>query len=83
MTTPAEPRVSKVVSDFELRAARAELLLRLTPAAREPLQFAAGLYRVQARIASEIESANREEPLTGHLSEDVDRFRDRVSYLLR
>jgi formate dehydrogenase accessory protein FdhE len=59
------------------------LLLRQTPAAQEPLRFAAGLYRVQGRMAAEIEAADREEPLIGHLAEDADRFLDRISYLLR
>ena len=74
---------SKVAAEFERRAARAELLLRQAAAAEEPLRFAAGLYRVQGRIASDIEATDRDDPLTAHLQEDVDRFIDRASHLLR
>jgi formate dehydrogenase maturation protein FdhE len=62
---------SKVVSEFERRAARAELLLREAPVAGAPLRFAAGLYGVQGRIAGAIEAANSETPLTGHLDDDA------------
>ena len=46
----------------------------MTPAAEDPLRFAAGLYRVQGRIAAVIEAANRDTPLTGHLDDDAGRF---------
>jgi FdhE protein len=83
VTTPAAAKGSKVVSEFERRAARAELLLRSAPAAEEPLRFAAGLYRVQARMAAAIEAAHAPEPLTGHLDRDVERFLELVSSLAR
>jgi FdhE protein len=74
---------SKTASEFERRADRAELLLRGAPAAEAPLRFAAGLYRVQARVAAAIEEAEVEGPLTGHLDDDADRVLPRFSEVLR
>jgi formate dehydrogenase maturation protein FdhE len=74
---------SSAVSEFERRAARAEILAREAPAAEEPLRFAAGLYRVQGRMAGALEAAHREEPLTGHLDEDSDRLSDQIPSVLR
>jgi formate dehydrogenase accessory protein FdhE len=74
---------SKVVSEFERRAARAEFLARQTPAVEHPLLFAAGLYRVQARVAAAIETAHASDALTGHLDEDADRFVDKLSSIVR
>lgn len=62
------------MSEFERRAARAELLARETPSAREPLRFAAGLYRAEGRVAGAVEASHAEEPLTGRLDEDVERL---------
>ncbi len=83
MATLKRATTSKVVAEFERRAARAELLAPEATAAEEPLRFAAGLYRVQGRIAGAIEAAHRQDSLTGHLDEDVDRFLDHVSWILR
>jgi formate dehydrogenase maturation protein FdhE len=71
------------VSEFERRAARAESLAREAPAAEEPLLFAAGLYRVQGRMAGALEDRHAEEPLTGHLDQDAERFADQIPSLLR
>jgi formate dehydrogenase maturation protein FdhE len=65
---------SPAVSELERRAARAEGLARDTPAAEEPLRFAAGLYRVQARVAGGIAAAHALEPLTGRLEADLERL---------
>jgi hypothetical protein len=46
------------------------------------LRFAAGLYRVQSRIAAGIEAAYEEAPLTGHLDEDADRLLPRLSAVI-
>jgi FdhE protein len=73
---PAVPE-GLVESAFEKRAARPELLARDSVTAAEPLRFASGLYRVQARLATAIESLHAERPLSGRLDEDVDRFVDR------
>lgn len=74
MRTPAAASGPGVAAEFERRAARAESLRRTAPAAAEPLEFAAGLYRVQARVAAGLEAAHAGEPFSGHLDEDVDRF---------
>ena len=73
MTTSDSARASKTASEFERRATRAELVLHDVPES-EPLRFAAGLYRVQARVALAIEKENAEERFTGHLDEDADRL---------
>lgn len=74
---------SKTASEFERRAARAELLARGAAAAQEPLRFAAGLYRVQGRVAQGFEGAHAGEPLSGSLETDVDRFLDAIGSVLR
>jgi len=81
--TPAAARASRIVSEFNRRAARAELLLRDAPAAEAPLLFAAGLYRVQARVLAGIEAAHAEEPFTGRLDGDADRLLHAVSSVIR
>jgi formate dehydrogenase maturation protein FdhE len=62
----AEPR-----SLFETRAARAEGLADRSDAAREPLLFAAGLYRAQGRMAADLEAFQRTHALSGHLERDA------------
>jgi formate dehydrogenase maturation protein FdhE len=58
---------------FERRAARADALAAVTPAAEDPLRFAAGLYRAQGRVAAAVERLHAERPLSGVLEEDVAR----------
>jgi formate dehydrogenase accessory protein FdhE len=72
VTTPVRSR--NVAAAFEERAARAEALARVTPVAREPLRFATGLLRAQARVAAGLESAHRDPPLSGRLTRDVERM---------
>jgi FdhE protein len=81
--SPTATRASAVVSEFERRAARAESLLRIAPAAEEPLRFAAGLYRAQGRVTAAIEALHADRPLSGHLAEDAERFDDQVPVILR
>jgi FdhE protein len=76
-------RTTGVASEFERRAARAETLAAGAQAAEEPLRFAAGLYRAQARLAAFLGDAHADEALTGHLDRDVGRFLDRVPEILR
>ena len=57
-------------------------MIASAPAAEEPLRFAAGLYRVQARMAQAVERAHGERRLTGHLDDDADRLLDLVPPLL-
>jgi len=68
---------------FGKRAARADLLARDSVTAAEPLRFASGLYRVQGRLATAIESLHAERPLSGRLDADGDRLLDRGGDLLR
>ncbi|HEV8376114.1 MAG TPA: formate dehydrogenase accessory protein FdhE [Candidatus Polarisedimenticolia bacterium] len=82
MKSPAV-RESRTAAEFERRAARAELLSRQAPSCEGPLRFAAGLYRVQGPAAAAIEAANTDKPLSGHLDEDLARFFDQVSAILR
>ena len=77
------PSESRVAADFERRAARAELLSREKPGAAEPLTFAAGLYRAQARVVGSLQAAHTEDPLTGHLEEDAERLLPQASTLAR
>jgi len=63
---------SKVSGDFGHRALRAESLAADSPAAAEPLRFAAGLYRAQAWTVEALEGAHARRPLTGRLAEDAD-----------
>lgn len=81
MGNPAVPE--GVGTAFEKRAARAELLARGSVTAAEPLRFASGLYRVQGRLATAIESLHAERPLCGRLDEDAHRFVGRLVDLLR
>jgi len=81
--TPVAGSAREVASDFERRAARAEMLGRATPSIEEPLEFAAGLYRAQARLAGVLEALHADEPLSGHLDEDVDRFLDSTAIVVR
>jgi formate dehydrogenase maturation protein FdhE len=80
--SPAAPETS-LVSEFERRAARAELLVRQAPAAQDPLRFAAGLYRAQGRVSGALAAAHAHEPFTGHLDVDADRFLDQASSIVR
>ena len=83
MKSPAAPSITGVASEFDRRAARAELLAGRSPAAEEPLRFAAGLYRVQAAVASDLEASHADEPLTGHLPEDAERVAAAVPAVIR
>lgn len=70
-----------VEAAFALRAARAELLAAQSEPAREPLRFAAGLYRVQGRLATALPA--QDGPLSGRLPEDADRVGRGGGELLR
>ena len=72
-----------VEAAFERRAARAEALTREARTAVEPLRFAAGLYRVQGRLAATVESAHAGRPLCGRLETDLDSFQYGLAEALR
>ena len=59
------------------------MLAKGSESAREPLLFAAGLYRVQGRIAGGFESGHAEEPFHGRLAEDSERLTGSVAAVLR
>jgi FdhE protein len=83
VNSPAGASVPSVASALDRRAARAEVLSGDVTAARDPLRFAAGLYRAQARVADSIEIAHAQAPLTGHLDQDAERFLGAVPTILR
>jgi formate dehydrogenase maturation protein FdhE len=64
-------RTRMVAASFERRADRARILARDAVAAPEPLRFAAGLYRVQGRLAATLEAVHGRRGLTGRLTEDL------------
>lgn len=74
---------SAVETAFERRAERAQFLADKA-AGGEPLRFAAGLYRVQGRLAATLEvlPAGRRQ-LTGRLTEDLARLVEASGELLR
>lgn len=74
---------TEVASEFERRAVRAETLAGRFAAVEEPLRFAAGLYRAQGELAAFLRLSHTDDPLSGRLDEDVDRFLDRVPSILR
>jgi FdhE protein len=79
---PAVPE-GLVEAAFEKRAARADVLARDSATAAEPLRFASGLYRVQGRLATSLESLHAERPFSGRLDEDAERFVGHLADLLR
>lgn len=62
---------STLAAAFERRAERARLLAEEAVAAQEPLRFAAGLYRVQGRLATTMGAVHARRALTGRLTEDL------------
>jgi FdhE protein len=77
--SPAVRNAAPVASEFERRAARAELLAGQAETARELLRFAAGLYRAQGRLAEQLESAHAGSRLSGHLDQDLERFLEQTA----
>jgi formate dehydrogenase maturation protein FdhE len=70
-------------SAFDRRSHRAELLVKESESARDPLRFAAGLYQAQGRMAGELESSHASSPLTGSLANDAERLVRAAPRLLR
>ncbi len=77
------PTRSAVAAAFERRAERAESLAREALAAREPLRFAAGLLRVQGRLAAAIEARHARQALSGRLTADLAGLSESSGELLR
>ncbi len=59
------------------------MLAKESPSAEEPLRFAAGLYRVQARIAAALAAGHESTPLSGRLAEDSESVVSQASAILR
>ncbi len=83
MKSPVARSLSGVASEFERRAARAETLARIAGAPRDPLEFAAGLFRAQARVAAALEDLHADDPLSGRLAEDAERLGAQAAVVLR
>jgi formate dehydrogenase maturation protein FdhE len=82
VSRPGSPSPEEIAAAFERRAARAELLVRESEAAADPLRFAAELSRIQARMASALAAAHEDRPLSGRLEQDADRIVERQESLL-
>ena len=72
MTGAAE----RLKEKFEQRAARADALAETPSSGREPLRFAAGLFRAQGRAASEVLSEHERGALTGTLERLVQLYEE-------
>jgi formate dehydrogenase maturation protein FdhE len=68
---------------FEQRAARAEALAETPSSGVEPLRFAAGLFRAQARAASGVLEEHGRRPLSGTLEDDLPRVEGPLRSVLR
>ncbi|HTR03783.1 MAG TPA: formate dehydrogenase accessory protein FdhE [Thermoanaerobaculia bacterium] len=66
---------------FEKRAARATTLLASAPLVAEPLAFAAGLFRLQGRLAAAVLARHEDVPFTG-TNADFPRLLDLLAPLL-
>jgi formate dehydrogenase maturation protein FdhE len=71
-----------VAARFARRAARAQLLAGQSAAAREALEFAAGLLGAQAALAAAVERTHRRRPLTGGLPADREALADELAALV-
>ncbi len=79
MGTDAE----RLTRRFEQRAARAEDLCGAPGSGREPLRFAAGLFRAQARAATGVLEAHGRQALSGTLERDLPRVEAPLRSVLR
>ncbi|HET7453491.1 MAG TPA: formate dehydrogenase accessory protein FdhE [Thermoanaerobaculia bacterium] len=77
------PAESRVAQEFARRAARAESLAPGSPAAEEPLRFAAGLYRAQGETAAALEALHARHSLTGRIAEDAGAVLESATPVLR
>ncbi len=68
---------------FEQRAARADALAEAPSSGREPLRFAAGLFRAQGRAASGVLAEHGRGALTGVLERDLPRIEAPLRSVLR
>lgn len=82
MKTPAATE-GRVEAAFARRAARADSLRPSCHSAREPLRFAAELYRAQADLAAAVAAAHARSALCGRLERDLPAFAHGMAPLLR
>ena len=68
---------------FEERAARADALAETPSSGREPLRFAAGLFRSQGRAAAAVLEEHARAPLSGALERDLPRVERPLREVLR
>ena len=73
----------RLLERFEHRAARADALAEAPSSGREPLRFAAGLFRTQGRAASGVLAEHERSALTGTLERDVPRLEAPLRSVLR
>lgn len=79
MTGAAE----RLKEKFEQRAARADALAETPSSGREPLRFAAGVFRSQGRAASEVLAEHERGALSGTLERDLPRVEAPLRSVLR
>jgi len=77
------PSAEPLVQRFERRAERAEALSEAPSSGREPLRFAAGLFRAQARAATGVLEAHGRSALSGALDRDLPRVEAPLRSVLR
>lgn len=75
------PKTLDPAAAFEARAARATALVSSAPLVAEPLAFAAGLFRLQGRLAAAVAARHEDAAFTGR-AEDFPRILDLLAPLL-
>jgi len=73
----------RLLERFEQRARRAEALAETPSSGREPLRFAAGLFRAQGRAAGGVLVEHERTPLSGALERDLPRVEAPLRSVLR
>jgi hypothetical protein len=73
----------RLTERFEERAVRADTLAESPSSGREPLRFAAGLFRSQGRAASGVLEEHARGPLSGTLEHDLPRVEGPLRGVLR
>jgi len=77
------PGAERLIGRFEQRAARAEALADAPSSGREPLRFAAGLFRAQGQAAAGVLELHGRAPLSGTLDQDLSRVEAPLRSVLR
>lgn len=77
------PGAERLTRRFEQRAERAEALAEAPSSGREPLRFAAGLFRAQSRAAAGVLELHERQELSGSLEQDLPRVEAPLRSVLR